>query len=284
MTGRRMRGCLGLATGTLAAGLLACESPTPPASLPPLPPPPASPNLGDERGTAECGGVTIRAEPPRRVDIPYEHKYLVAVSIEAASGEAMVADFLRDYPIVEWRVGANGDRVRHDLTILWEPRFLVFKSSRPVAQPLVVSACPEGDGPVLACSEFSCGVVASEDQVEPFLPSWVGLELAVPWGYSTIHELRLGETLSIPVSYRAHHDVMATVFIESWSSNVRRLQPTEQDLGILQAGDSGTVIFRVMGDREHSPDDDLHVWFSVATNGPASLGPNEMRIRVVRTP
>ena len=284
MTGRRMRGGLGLATGTLAAGLLACESPTPPTNLPPLPPPPASPNLGDERVTAECGGVTIRAEPPRRVDIPYRHKYLVAVSIEAASGEAMVADFLRDYPIVEWRVGANGKRVRHDLTILWEPYWLWYRSSRPEMQPLVVRACPEGDGPVLACSELSCGVVASEDQVEPFLPSWVGLELTVPWGYSTIHELRVGETLSIPVTYRAHHDVMATLGIESWSSNVRRLEPTEQDLGTLEAGDSGTVIFRVMGDREHSPDDNLDVWISARTNGVTSLGPNEMRIRVVRTP
>lgn len=286
MRRRRMGGCLGLPAAALAASLLACESPTPPASPPPFPPPPASLDLGDERMTAECGGVSIRAEPPRRVETGFDTLFMVAISVEAENGEAMIAEFLRDYSIVEWRFGANGERVRHDLTIAWFPERGWWRSSLPEAQPLTVRVCPEGEGPVLACSESSCEVLASEDQVKPFLPSWIGLELKVPWGYSTIHELRVGETLSIPVSYTAHRDMTAEVGVLSFSSSIRLLEPKRHDLGTLRAGDSGSVIFRVMGDVDDTPWDEglPNVRFSMRSSGPGIMGPNRLRIRVLRTP
>ena len=296
MTGRGWHRCRALTATVLAVGLPACESPTPPASTPPLPPPPPSLDVGDARATAECGGVSIRAEPPRRLDpvSPFdvcEPTFMVAVSVEAENEETMVADFLRDYHIAAWRVGTNDGRFRHDVTIAWYPELRSLRSSLPHAQPLTVRACPEGEGPVLACYESSCEVVASEDQVKPFLPSWIGLELAVPWGYSTIHELRDGETLSIPVSYTAHTDMMASVAIESFSSSLRLLEPKDQDLGTLRAGDSGSVIFRVMGDlggRQEYDEGLPWVWFSSdtdgGTDGRCTMRPNSLRIRVLPSP
>lgn len=304
MKGGRIGRSLDLAAAALAAGLLACESPTPPASLPPLPPPPPplpppppppqpppNPDLGDVRTSAECRNVSVRAEPPERVYEPDYHNtcdptLTVAFSVEAENGDAMIMEFFRRYAVSDWRVRRSGSGFRHDVRIPWNIRRSGARSSLPRVWPLVIPACPEGGaGPVLACTDVSCEVVASEKEVRPFVPSWIDVELAVPSGYPTIPDLRNGETLSIPVRYTAYRDARLEVRLDSPSSNLRLLEPRTQDLGALRAGDSGTLIFRVMGEWQDGWRDEAvaGVWFNTTTPGGACvLHAREVRIRVRR--
>ena len=295
--GRRMHGRARWGAFLLAGSVLGCESPTPPASLPtlPAPPPPQALDLGDGRMTAECGGVTIRAEPPRRfaTDFACEPRFLVDISIEAENGEAMVADFLRRYYVWDWRFSESGHRFRHDLTLLWTPtrQWLTYASdsSLPEQQPLVVRACPEGEGPVIACSESSCEVLPSEDRVQPFVPSWAEVHLEAPWGFSTIQELRAGETLDIPIRYTAHKDALPTsvTMWPGWNNTahtfgLRLLEPTTQTIPELRRGDSGSLIFRVRA--ESIPEDYSAFGVYFDANALCAIRPNQVLVRVVPEP
>lgn len=280
---------LGLFLGVLGGGAPGCESPAPTISLPPLPPPPAPlPDLGDERATARCGAVSITATPPRRPGDTGCSDYVVDFSVETENGEAMIFDLFRHYAISDWRVRRIGGRFRHDVSLNWYSLDHWHRSSLPAEQPLIIPACPEGEeGPVLACTEFSCDVHASLDTVQPFVPSWAGLIVRVPWGSSTVHDLRVGETLSIPYHYTAYADLGQVTLLSAHGESVGRFRttPAEYNLGSLRAGDSGTVVFRVTPGPKPLVGTEVIATVNIRVEREVcKIPPNHTWIRVVDTP
>ena len=203
-----------LCGGGVFAGLWGCDTPSAP-SLPPPPAPPAPRTRleGDYRTTARCGPVTFTVEGPRRLEGRFGGSplglYSVDLSVESPHSEAMLLDFREWYDVTDWRVRSDGDRVRHEFRVYWDPADFgrISRASPAGVWPMTILACPEADGgPVLACSHSSCEVYESEDAVPQVVPWDTDVLLRSPWGYGEVRELQEGRTLDIPLSYVAYRD------------------------------------------------------------------------------
>lgn len=282
------------------AGLWGCDTPSAP-SLPPPPPPPA-PRIrleGDYRTSARCGPATVTVEGPRRLELRYggylQRLYsVVDVSVESPLSEAMILDFREWYDVTDWRVRSDGDRVRHEFRVYWDPRNLgrITKASPPGVWPMTILACPEADGgPVLACSHSSCEVYESEDAVPQVVPWYTRVLFRSPWGYGEVRELQEGRTLDIPLSYVVYRDTEKIQFIVA----VRKLGPWEdpsQDLELLRhfevgpfsSGESGTVEFRVKAIADGLEEAEGGELFSLTFLGADATGPNTIALRILDPP
>lgn len=227
-------------------------------------------SLGDERVTAECATARVTIGPWRRLDPDVEGpgdvcsaNYRLDVSVESDAGEAMLVDFLRPYELMDWRVHERGGRVRHDLSIHWQP----YPDGRDPRltrawgwRPLTMSVCPEGErGPVLACWEESCELYDREEQVPEALPRSAALSIRSPWAYGDVQDVYEGETLEIPLTYIAYEgldhrrqpDPMRISFHllepdgSGRSSEEVEISPTRLVLPRLRPGDSGTLVARL---------------------------------------
>ena len=303
VSGDRLRGAfrgaiLGLLTG-LPLGNAGCDSPAVPSSLPP-PPPPATRLSGDYRTSARCGEATVTAGVPERIDYSAHHSpyYAVDISVEGPASEGMMLDFLRWYDTSDWRVRMGGGRVRHDFRVYWDPydASLLARASLPGVRPMTIVACPEEEGgPVLACSERSCAVYGSEDAVPEVLPADVAIVFRSPWGFAETQELREGETLEIPISYRVYRDVRRFGLVP-----VPPLTPRAGELGTdlevtpgqierspLRAGASGTVVFRATAladGLEEEESEEIFVIDFVGWSTGKALWLNKMTLRILDPP
>ena len=197
----------------LGVGTVGCDSSSVPRILPPPPPPPppATRLAGDYRTSARCGPATLTVEGPVRVDSPRHYPFFaVDIAVESPLSEAMLLDFREWYDTTDWRVRSSGGRVRHQFRVYWDPwdGNRSARASPPGVWPMTILACPEEEGgPVLACSETSCALYESEDEVPEVPPAAAHAVIRGPWAYGEVREVREGETLEIPLSYEVYRDI-----------------------------------------------------------------------------
>ena len=282
------------------AGLWGCDTPSAP-SLPPPPPPPA-PRIrleGDYRTSARCGPATVTVEGPRRLELRYggylQRLYsVVDVSVESPLSEAMILDFREWYDVTDWRVRSDGDRVRHEFRVYWDPADgnRLSRASPPGVWPMTILACPEADGgPVLACSHSSCEVYESEDAVPQVVPWYTGVLFRSPWGYGEVRELQEGRTLDIPLSYVVYRDTERVNLILAVRGRGRGADPSQDlevprqfELGPFSAGESGTFEFRVKAIADGEEELEAGELFSISFVGAGATFSNTIALRILDPP
>ena len=211
-----------LPAGSLLVGLLAsvpaCEDPPPSVPAPALPPPeplPEHPPRGPYPLVSQCEDSTIRVSAPRRVDVENaltcSETYQVDFVVEGSPGDAMLLDMLQARPLRNWRVAAQGERVRHEFTLQMDPFWRTFyglavylPAWHQAHEPTVVQLCPEGEGAgeVLACTTTGCGIYDDVSEVPPLMPSELELAITVPSRFRRRVQFRVGETVEIPLTFR----------------------------------------------------------------------------------
>ena len=205
-------GCLSL------AGCVGADPGTPPASG--FAPGVAVPGLGEAavplpaaRQTltpAACEVIHVAPDDPRRTPLGQgcEARYLVHLVIEAEEAAGPLLEMFRSYPVADWRIQEGGGRLRHSLSLLWDPYgdglpWEDLARTATATQPLMVRPCPgEIGGRVAACSDVSCAWYDHEDQVPAiFLPAQRAVFTMQP-DPRQIHPLREGQSLTVVVTYR----------------------------------------------------------------------------------
>ena len=209
---------------------------------------------------------------------------MVDVSVESPLSEAMILDFREWYDVTDWRVRSDGDRVRHEFRVYWDPADANrrAKASPPGVWPMTILACPEaGGGPVLACSHSSCEVYESEDAVPQVVPWYTRVLFRSPWGYGEVRELQEGRTLDIPLSYVAYRDIEKIQFIvavSKWGLGEDPSQdleaPRQFEVGPFSAGESGTFEFRVKAIADGKEEAEAGELFLIAFLGAGATFPN----------
>ena len=277
-----------------AAGCDSSSGTVPPHDLSRTSRAPPRATLGDERVTAECrtASVSVRARrhfPDSGLRACPTDVWIIDLSVESDAGEAMLLDFLRPYELYDWEVHAGGGRVRHDLSVIWQPLDSMGRTSLQGVRPMTMRVCPEGDrGPVLACSDVACELYDREDEVPEAFTASLGLAVRGPWRYEEVKDLHEGDTLDIPMTYTAHRDRAPGEYI--WlehtdlllEDQIEFLPPSRYEFGSLRAGESGTVLFRVrakLDDIEESPA--IHALRTVSS---ACSLPPAVRVRVLDRP
>ena len=126
--------------------------------------------LRDGGGADRCRNVRISASPPRRASIDVLRAdncldgtvYETEVTVEADRTEAVQLDRITSHGrISDWRVGFDGGRVRHDLTLQWRPEEARAWEMR--VQPCASAA----GGPTLVCTVDSCAVYPAGSRLPP---------------------------------------------------------------------------------------------------------------------
>lgn len=204
--------------GVFVVGL-GCDtpgSPVPPGALPtpvddPLP------------VVSQCENVDIRAGVPRRL---FEgrgkcfEEYEVDFEVEARPADTMLLDMFQSHMLWNWRVDEREDgTVRHEFALRMQLSSLTPRSDRPGIrrhEPIVIRACPEGDGegPVLACTTTHCGIYENVSEVPPLMPAVLDLAVSTPPDFSSWTWLREGETVVVPVTVRVYRPLPENVRLE----------------------------------------------------------------------
>ena len=238
---------------------------------------------------ASCGEVTLDAP---RVDKVREdacaEEYVVDLSIEVDAGSGPLLSFLRPYPIADWSVRTAGNRTQHDVRLRWFPYGVRgTESYGNEILPLIVHACPEGDGRLLlACSDVSCDTYSDQDQIPSLVLPSLGLVVRSPWGYSQPQELREGQTLQVPVTYEIARtsdpaDPAMTVEMERprpASSRQVEIRPRRHTVSLTRRT-SGTVMFSITAVRDRFRQAPKAETFQLRLGG---LGDSERRGCTVR--
>ena len=252
------------------------------------------------REVSRCQDAAITVGLPKRISTRWqcEEIYAIDLSIEANSGDAMIADLFRSYAFTDWRVDSIGGRVRHDARVYWFPyegSFLVYSESAEI-QPMTIHTCPEGGkGSVTACSDSSCQEYNDADHVDPVRPATLGVVFAVPWGYSTVHQMQEGDTFDIPVRYEIQDalggsvELRMDVFSHSiWGRRLSRDLEITPDEHVFSGGRarSGEVVFQIhsRADQVDQGEEGFAALFSFSRKG-SDLGgclvlPNYVQVRI----
>ena len=279
------------AAGLLLAGSLvsvpACEDP-PPSVPTPLPPPPEPLPEHRPRGpfpvVSRCEDSEIRVGAPRRVDVENaagcSEAYDVDFVVEGSPGDAMLLDTLQAHPLRNWRVEAQGERVRHQFTLRMDPFWRTFDGlalevpgSHQAHEPTVVQLCPEGEGAgeVLACTTTGCGIYDDVSEVPPLMPSKLELAITVPSKFYREVEFRVGETVEIPLTFQIFRPLLEDTGVvleldippEYLEQVAIRIEPAEM---LLPAGTQRTEtrVARLTATRREVPrNSSVNVFFDV---------------------
>ena len=126
--------------------------------------------LRDGGGADRCGDVRITAGPPRRASIDVFGAdsclggtvYETEVTVEADRAEAVQLDRITSHGrISDWRVEFDGGRVRHGLTLQWQPE------TRRAWEMRVQPCASAAGGPTLVCTVDSCVVYPEGSRLPP---------------------------------------------------------------------------------------------------------------------
>ena len=198
----------------------------PPASpAAPAPEPEEIPESARYPVVSRCAGVTIRAGRPRRVDGPLyrvggeeeetrciREEYAVDFEVEGGPEDAMLLDLFQSHTLFNWRPEVRGGVVRHAFTLRMAPRtwnpWGGAGVQTPVGirghEPIIVQRCPEGEGEgsVLACTTWGCGVYDDVEEVPLLEPEELEVAFTVPVELLHPQPIRVGETVRVPVTHR----------------------------------------------------------------------------------
>ena len=242
--------------------------------------------------TAKCSGVTVTAGRPERIrHTKCAEEYLVDFSVEVDMADAPILDMFRSYDIVDWRLRSTAGRVRHELTVVWQPYEgargeggSVRWDARHVTKPLTVRVCPD-KGSVLACGHANCGVYPDEDQVPPVrLPSQA-IVVEAPWSEDQVQNLREGSTLKVPVTVHLRPGDRAEVSMRRIRRSTREFTITPKRANVASGPGPRTATFRIRAERDAIAQEpiieDFDVGFYSGRIGRGCIvDPNRVRVRV----
>ena len=250
----------------------------------------------DSVQTATCGVVKVAAGPPEKIrQTTCDEVYLVGFSVEADLTETRILDMFRSYDLVDWRIHTSRGRVKHELSVVWNPYEWSRRDRDPtrrydarhITKPLTVRACPDGNGMVLACSNRTCKTYADEDEVPPVrLPSQK-VVLEAPWSYDEIQDLREGSVLTVPVAYHLRPGAEAFVGLGRIRKSSREFQITPINAHVR--GRSGTTTFRIRAEPNAIVQQPIVEEFGIyiywaggalGGGGGCLVEPNRIRVRV----
>ena len=177
--------------------------------------PPAVPESARYPVVSQCEGVTILAGTPRRIDDRLHprcgEEYAVDFVVEGGTEDAMLLDMFQSHTLWDWRPEVRGEDVRHEFTLRMAPglvshdtRLVPAKPGLRSHEPIVLQSCPggEGEGPVLACTNRSCGMYDDVLEVPPLEPEDLEVAFTVPPEFLHTRPIQEGETVWVPVTYR----------------------------------------------------------------------------------
>lgn len=158
---------------------------------------------------SRCENSTVRVAAPRRIDDGSERcgeEYEVDFVVEGRPADAMLLDMFQSHMLLNWRVDATSETVRHEFTLrlltreFWSPNPPGIRSH----EPIVVQRCPEGngEGPVLACTTVGCGIYDDPGEVPRLIAADLQVAVTMPFALHETIPMREGETLEIPVTFR----------------------------------------------------------------------------------
>ena len=237
---------------------------------------------------ATCGAVTVEAKRPVRMrGGKCERDYLVNLSVETDLADTSILGMFRSYDMADWRVRTTEGRVKHEVSLIWRPYTTVgfpevTTAARVRAEPLLVRTCPDGSGPVVACSGVTCDTYASEDQVPPVsLPARGGV-FEAPWSYENVQELEEDSTLQVPVRYSLRQGRSVKISLRhAFYASGRSLRITPRQRSV-SSGRSGTVSFTILAvlDALPEPPSVEELLFVVEGGADCVVAPNRIRVRV----